>query len=114
MSAAGANASRSPTDAERQAQAANVHAPDAATARDPRAPDAAAGATNSAGASSGTQPAAERAAQRAADDARRAAGQLTRGEALQLLDAAEHELKPMPIDGKARAADHSTTTVKDW
>jgi hypothetical protein len=98
---------RSQTDAERQALAARVHAPDAAA---PRAGDAS--ATSTTGAAFGNQPTT--AAERAADNARRAAGQLTRREALQLLDAAEHELKPMPIDGKARAGDRATTSVKDW
>jgi hypothetical protein len=84
-----------------------MHAPDASKTREQGAQ-----ATSTGDSSAGTQSTA--AADREADAARRAAGQLTRREAIQLLDAAEHELKPMPIDGKARAADRTTTTVKDW
>jgi hypothetical protein len=68
----------------------------------------------SAGAGGGAGQQAE-AAERARDNVRRAAGQLTRREAIQLLDAAEDELQPMPIDGKARAGDGSASNnVKDW
>ncbi len=49
----------------------------------------------------------------AADAARRAAGALTRDEAMQLLDSVDRELKPLPIHGKklARADSHR---IKDW
>ncbi len=57
--------------------------------------------------------AADVAAQARADAARRAAGQLTRGEAVQLLDSVAHDLRPMPIHGRGRANPNHTTT-KDW
>jgi Ca-activated chloride channel family protein len=53
-------------------------------------------------------------AERAADAARRAAGQLTRAEALQLLDAAQGDLKPLPFEGTGRESPNTNTHVKDW
>ncbi len=53
------------------------------------------------------------AAQAAADAKRRAAGELTHGEAVQLLDSVESELKPMPIHGRAGGRPEQTK-IKDW
>ncbi len=59
------------------------------------------------------QKAAAAAAEARADAARRAAGQLTHGEAVQLLDSVEHELRPLPIHGR-KGTPPEETRIKDW
>jgi Ca-activated chloride channel family protein len=53
------------------------------------------------------------AARARADAARRAAGQLTSEEAVQLLESVEGELQPLPITGRDKAPPDNTYT-KDW
>ncbi|HEX4419443.1 MAG TPA: hypothetical protein VH165_16135, partial [Kofleriaceae bacterium] len=81
------------------------------------APDAAATAPKPSAAGTPGQahdPGTAAAAAAAADDAKhRAAGELTRGEAVQLLDSVERDLKPMAIHGRA-SHPTQTTKTKDW
>ncbi|MEO6774014.1 MAG: VWA domain-containing protein [Kofleriaceae bacterium] len=65
------------------------------------------------GSTESPQAAAARAAEAAADARRREAGELTRGEAVQLLNSVEDELHPMPIHGRSDARPRPTPT-KDW
>jgi Ca-activated chloride channel family protein len=53
------------------------------------------------------------AAEAKADEARRKAGELTHGEAVQLLDSVDGELKPMPIHG-TKSAPNEQPPIRDW
>lgn len=87
-------------------------APDAAGHTDHDAAAHKAGVAGAPGAANDKQ-SADAAAAASADSARRAAGQLTHGEAMQLLDSVEAELKPLPIHG--RSGGHpAPTKLKDW
>ena len=104
-----------PADAQRGQQPNPAsQAPDAADKADKADQPADARVGQAAGSASARPDAqAARAAEARADAARRAAGQLTRGEAVQLLDAVAHELRPLPIRGDRHAPPTSATT-KDW
>ncbi len=84
-------------------QQGQQNAPDAASAAQPPAAGTPAAAAQQAATN----------ANAAADAKRRAAGELTHGEAVQLLDSVEGELKPMAIRGRTH---HPTATskTKDW
>jgi Ca-activated chloride channel family protein len=84
------------------------HIPDAAPARTDASDQPRASSSKP-----GAQAAAAAAARARADAARRAAGQLTSEEALQLLESVEGELQPLPITGRDKARTDSTYT-KDW
>ncbi|MGE0402950.1 MAG: hypothetical protein AB7T06_39960 [Kofleriaceae bacterium] len=84
--------------------------PDPSATRD--APDAGPRPEHAAGRAASGATAGDRAADERADAARRAAGQLTKRDALLLLDSLEPDLRPMPIKGRSGRAERTPT--KDW
>ena len=95
-------------DQQGSGNAPQAQAPDAADRANPTG----AGTVGTAGTPDAKQ-AAARAAEAAADAKRREAGQLTRDEAVQLLNSVEDELHPMPIHSGSGARPRQTPT-KDW
>ena len=95
-------------DSQGSGSAPQAQSPDAAD----RAQPTGAGTVGTAGKPDAKQ-AAARAAEAAADAKRREAGQLTRDEAVQLLNSVEDELHPMPIHSGSGARPRQTPT-KDW
>jgi Ca-activated chloride channel family protein len=94
-----------PNETAQQTPNQDPEAPDATRRADPKPSSSSTGKATAAAE-------AKEHEERTADAARRAAGQLTRSEATQLLDSMQSDLKPLPIRG-ARA-DRRDSPLKDW
>jgi Ca-activated chloride channel family protein len=104
---------QNPKNQPPQGAAPTRDAPDAAERTKDRSPQPEGAAATPASGSPSAVAKQQAAAQAAADHTRRAAGQLTSHEAVQLLDSVERELKPLPIHGRS-GGPPTTTWTKDW